>query len=51
MVGRGFEEVSKNFEDVTHRLDRIENIILTDHRNRLERVEDKIRLLETGYNR
>jgi archaellum component FlaC len=40
--------VETRLDRVETRLDRIENLILTDYRNRLERVEDKIRVLETG---
>ncbi len=46
-VDERFNEVDKRFDRMDNRLDRIENIILTDHRNRLEKVEDRVRVLET----
>ncbi|HEY4511418.1 MAG TPA: hypothetical protein VJH55_01110 [Candidatus Paceibacterota bacterium] len=51
MTQNGFNELNgemnKQFEEVNIRLDRIENLILTDHRNRLERLEDRMRIVET----
>lgn len=44
-------EVNKRFDKMDIRLDHIENLILTDHRNRLERLEDKIRVIETALKR
>jgi hypothetical protein len=43
-----FDRVNEKFDEMEERLDRIENLILTDHRNRLERLEDKVRVLETA---
>ena len=51
MTQNGFNELNgemnKQFEEVNIRLDRIENLILTDHRNRIERLEDRMRIVET----
>ncbi|MBX4210573.1 hypothetical protein KW783_01225 [Candidatus Parcubacteria bacterium] len=46
-----FDNLEERLEKVEERLDRIENIILTDYRNRLEKLEDKIRILETAKGR
>lgn len=62
MVGRGFnavdeqfkgvhKEMSERFDDVELRLERIENRILMNHENRFDRLEDKIRILETSRGR
>lgn len=40
MVQRGFGAVDESFSEVYKRLDRIENILLRAHDNRLERLED-----------
>ncbi len=61
MVARGFDEVNSKIaelatkvelqkveERLTKRIDHIENLLLTDHRNRIERLEDRIRVLEAG---
>lgn len=47
-VNKHFGEVDKRFDGIDKRLDHIENLILTDHRNRLERLEDKIHIIETA---
>jgi len=44
-------EVKKEFNDMGIRLDHIENLTLTDHRNLLERLEDKTRVLKTAMKR
>src|SRR3989338_6863257 len=59
MVSRGFEETATKAEledvrvelkgemsEVKMRLDRIENILLRDHNNRIERLEDKLLQVE-----
>ena len=59
MVNRGFEETATKAEledvrvelkgemsEVKMRLDRIENILLRDHNNRIERLEDKLLQVE-----
>ena len=60
MVNQGFEEtakkvdvnarfnaVDKRFDKVEERLDRIENILLRAHDNRLDRLEDAVRVIKT----
>ena len=39
---KGFDEVDKRFNEVDKRFDRIENILLRDHLNRIERLEDTV---------
>lgn len=52
MVQHGFEETVSKTElktelgEVKIRLDRIENILLRDHNNRIERIEDKLMRVE-----
>ena len=48
MTARGFEETATKSElgEVRTRLDRIENILLRDHNNRIERLEDKLLQVE-----
>ncbi len=59
MVQRGFEETASKSDleavrlelksgigEVKIRLDRIENILLRDHNNRIERLEDKLMQVE-----
>jgi len=59
MTQNGFVEIDKKFEEqreymddrfdgVELRLDRIENLILTDHTQRLERLEDRMRRFEVS---
>lgn len=43
-----FDAIDKRFDKMDDRFDHIEHLILTDHRNRLERLEDKMRVLETA---
>jgi len=40
-------KMDKKFDDVYIRLDRIENLLLQDHLNRIERLEDSVRQLKT----
>lgn len=63
MVQHGFEEMSSKFEDINlkfedvaskldikrieDRLDRIENILLIAHDRRIEKLEDRYRLIAT----
>ena len=46
MTAEGFEGVEskmkKGFDEVDKRFDRIENILLRDHLNRIERLEDTV---------
>ncbi len=52
MTARGFEETATKTElhaveaRLDIRLDRIENILLRDHNNRIERLEDKLLQVE-----
>ena len=46
MNGR-FDEVDKKFEAVELRFDRIENLLMRAHENRLEKLEDNMRLVKT----
>lgn len=41
-VDKRFDEVDKRFDGVDKRFDRIENILLRDHLNRIERLEDTV---------
>jgi hypothetical protein len=56
MVAHGFSETAKKadisavrqrLEEFATRLDRIENLLLRDHLNRIERLEDSVRVLKT----
>ena len=52
MIARGFEEtakktdVNKQFADVHAKLDHIENILLTDHKKRIEKLEQAVKELK-----
>ncbi len=57
MVQKGFEntatksdvsELRSDMPEVNLRLDRIENPLLRAHENRIERLEDKMRIVETA---
>jgi len=41
-VDKRFSDVDKRFNEVDRRFDRIENILLRDHLNRIERLEDTV---------
>jgi archaellum component FlaC len=51
MVQKGFEEtakkkdVDKKFKDMDERFDRIEKLILADHKRRIERLEQDVKEL------
>ncbi len=53
MVQRGFHEPAKQVEmnrrfgEVENRLDRIEKLVLVDHRHRIERLEDDLKDLKS----
>ena len=63
MVGRGFNATDKRFDgvdkrfdgvdrklfEVNQRLDRIEKIILEDHKNRIEILEDRFRDFQRDF--
>ena len=42
ITANGFKAVDKRFDEVDKRLDRIENLILRDHIQRIERLEDTV---------
>ncbi|MEK7120818.1 MAG: hypothetical protein AAB840_01885 [Patescibacteria group bacterium] len=59
MVAKGFEETNKSieslktetkegFEQVNERFDKIENLILIDHKRRIERLEVDIKELKNA---
>lgn len=57
MVAKGFDGVDKRFDDVASkddikrldtRLDHIENLLIRAHDNRIEKLEDKMRIVETA---
>ena len=41
-VDKRFNEVDKRFNEVDKRFDRLERLILVDHRQRIERLEEKV---------
>ncbi|MBI3627624.1 MAG: hypothetical protein HY220_02670 [Candidatus Sungbacteria bacterium] len=43
MVQRGFNDIDRQFEDVHKRFDRIEKLILADHKRRIERLESDVK--------
>lgn len=43
MVKKGFDSVDKRFDGMDDRLDRIEKLILADHKRRIERLEDQVK--------
>jgi hypothetical protein len=43
MVKRGFDAVDKRCDGVDDRLDRIEKLILADHKRRIERLEEQVK--------
>jgi len=49
MVAKGFEETAKakevnsRFDAVEKRLDRIENLLMEEHRRRIERLENEMK--------
>lgn len=46
-VHDGFKAMDDRFEKVEKRLDRIENILLRAHENRIEKLEDQMRVTMT----
>jgi archaellum component FlaC len=46
MVSRGFEHVDKRFDAVDERLNKIEKLMLTDHKRRIERLETEVKELK-----
>jgi len=53
MIQRGFHETAKQVEVnrrfglIEDRLDRIEKLVLADHRHRIERLEDELKDLKS----
>lgn len=49
MVNRGFDNtekrIDKGFKEINFRLDKIENLILADHKKRIERLENEVKEL------
>ncbi len=51
MIARGFEETAKKadvdrqFAEVNERLNRIENLLLADHKRRIEKLEAEVKEL------
>lgn len=54
MIARGFEETAKKadmdarFDKVEERLDRIENLLLADHKRRIEKLEAEVKELRNA---
>lgn len=46
-VDKKFGEIDKRFDEVDKRLDRIENLLIRDHENRLNRIDDDMRVIKT----
>lgn len=42
ITANGFEGVDRRLDGIDKRLDHIENILLRDHLNRIERLEDTV---------
>ncbi len=55
MVQKGFEETAKEkevnlrFNEIDERLDRIERILFWDYKNRIEKLEDQVKELQTDF--
>jgi hypothetical protein len=55
MIQRGFKEgarqldVDKRFDNVDARLERIERLILVDHKRRIERLEAEMKYLKDTF--
>ncbi len=47
IIDKRFEAIDKRFDKVEERLGRIELLFITDHRKRIERLEDKVLKLES----
>ena len=46
-IDRRFDKMDERFDKVEARLDRIENLLIRGLENRMDRVEDKVRVVET----
>jgi hypothetical protein len=57
MVAEGFEETAKEkevnlrFNEIDERLDRIEKILFWDYKNRIEKLEDQVKDLQSDFRR
>lgn len=55
MAAKGFEETAKKvdmdiqFDEVNKRLDKIEKILFWDYKNRIEKLEDQVKELQTDF--
>ncbi len=53
MVQKGFDNVDKQFADLKYemkeRFDDLERILLEDHQQRIERLEDQVKELQSDY--
>jgi tetrahydromethanopterin S-methyltransferase subunit G len=53
MVNRGFEEMKSEmgigFNEISERLDRIERILFWDYKNRIEKLEDYVKELQSDF--
>lgn len=47
VIDARFDAVDARFDKVDERLDRIENILIRAHDDRLDRLEDSVRILKT----
>jgi hypothetical protein len=42
-VDRGFDAIDKSFDAMEDRLERIEKLMLVDHKRRIERLEEQVK--------
>ena len=55
MVQKGFEETAKKaemnlrFDQIDKRFDKIEKLILADHKNRIEKLEEEVKELKNLF--
>jgi uncharacterized coiled-coil protein SlyX len=43
MIARGFQHVDKKFEEMDKRFDQIENLLMSEHRQRIEKLERQMK--------
>ncbi len=41
-IDKRFDAVDKRFDEMNKRFDKIENILITDHQRRIEKLEEKV---------
>ena len=46
-VDKRFEQVDLRFDQIDARFDHIENLLIRAHENRIEKLEDEMRILKT----